>query len=108
MNRLGIVPYASHSSDKTFDDLLRLSKAPIILSHSGCKAIYDHPRNIDDDRLRALAAKGGVTQINSFGSYLRAAAPNPERQKAMRALFPSMRAEELGRASRRDRAGPYG
>src|SRR3546814_9919197 len=50
MNRIGIVPEASHSSDKTFDDLLRLSKAPNILSQSGCKAIYDHTRNIDEDR----------------------------------------------------------
>jgi len=100
MNRLGIVPDASHSSDKVFDDLLRLSKAPIVLSHSGCKAIYDHPRNIDDDRLRALAAKGGVIQINSFGSYLRELRPNPERQKAMRALFASMREEGMTAAER--------
>jgi membrane dipeptidase len=86
-NRLGLVLDASHSSDAVFDDLLALSKTPIILSHSGCKAVYDHPRNIDDDRLRALAAKGGVIQINAFGSYLRAARPNPERQRAQRELF---------------------
>lgn len=90
-NRLGIVPDGSHSSDKVLDDLLRLSKTPIILSHSGCKAIYDHPRNIDDDRLRALAAKGGVIQIAAFPSYLRASKPNPERQKALMGLFASLR-----------------
>jgi len=100
MNRLGIVPDASHSSDKVLDDLLRLSKAPIILSHSGCKAVYDHPRNVDDERLRALAAKGGVIQINAFGSYLRATKPNPERQKAMRALFASIREEGMTKAQR--------
>jgi membrane dipeptidase len=86
-NRLGIVADASHSSDAVLDDLLALSKAPIILSHSGCRAVFDHPRNVDDARLRALAAKGGVIQINSYGSYLRAAKPNPQRQQALRALF---------------------
>lgn len=91
MNRLGIVPDASHSSDQVLDDLLALSTTPVLLSHSGCKAVYDHPRNIDDDHLKALAAKGGVIQMNAFGSYLRAIKPNPERQKAMMALFGEMR-----------------
>lgn len=91
MNRLGIVPDASHSSDQVLDDLLVLSTTPVLLTHSGCKAIYDHPRNIDDDRLKALAAKGGVIQMNAYGAYLKAAKPNPERQKAMGALFASMR-----------------
>jgi membrane dipeptidase len=95
LNRLGIVPDASHSSDKVLDDLLRLSKTPILLSHSGCKAIYDHPRNIDDDRLRALAANGGVIQMNAYGSYLRAIKPNPERQKALRDLYASFRGGEM-------------
>tara|TARA_R110000868_G_scaffold75144_6_gene216969 strand:- start:2100 stop:3308 length:1209 start_codon:yes stop_codon:yes gene_type:complete len=91
MNRLGIVPDASHSSDQVLDDLLALSTTPVLLTHSGCKAVYDHPRNIDDDRLKALAAKGGVIQMNAYGAYLKAAKPNPERQKAMGALFASMR-----------------
>lgn len=100
MNRLGIVPDASHSSDKALDDLLRLSKAPIILSHSGCKAVYDHPRNIDDDRLRALAAKGGVIQMNAYGGYLRAIKPNPERQKALGAVFGAVREGKMSKAAR--------
>ena len=91
MNRLGIVPDASHSSDQVLDDLLALSTTPVLLTHSGCKAVYDHPRNIDDDRLKALAAKGGVIQMNAYGAYLKAAKPNPDRQKAMGALFASMR-----------------
>lgn len=86
-NRLGIVPDASHSSDGVLDDLIRLSTTPVLLSHSGCKAIYDNPRNVDDGRLRALAAKGGVIQMNAFGSYLRASKPNPERQKALKTLL---------------------
>lgn len=91
MNRLGIVPDASHSSDQVLDDLLALSKSPVLLTHSGCKAVYDHPRNIDDDRLRALAAKGGVIQMNAYGAYLKASKPNPNRQKALMALYSQMR-----------------
>lgn len=85
-NRLGIMLDASHSSDAVLDDMLKLSKAPIILSHSGCKAVYDHPRNIDDERLRKLAAAGGVIQINGFGHYLKKLVRNPERDTALRAL----------------------
>ncbi|NJC34897.1 membrane dipeptidase [Sphingomonas jejuensis] len=66
MNRLGMIVDGSHSSDAAFDQMLALSTTPIILSHSGPKAIYDHPRNIDDARIRALAAKGGVIQANAL------------------------------------------
>jgi membrane dipeptidase len=86
-NRLGIVIDASHASDGSFDDMLAQSSAPIILSHSGVDAVYDHPRNIDDARLKALAAKGGVIQMNSLGAYLVALPPAPaERAKAVQAL----------------------
>ncbi len=100
MNRLGMVADASHSSDAVLDDLLRLSKTPVLLSHSGCRAVYDNPRNVDDAHLKMLAAKGGVIQINSFGSYLRASAPNPARQKAMAALFAKVRETGLTAAER--------
>ena len=85
-NRLGIIVDASHSSDLVLDQMLAQSRAPVILSHSGCKAIYDHPRNVDDARLLALAAKGGVIQINAYGGYLAAEVPNPERDAALKAL----------------------
>jgi membrane dipeptidase len=65
MNRLGMVIDGSHASDEVFDQMLALSKTPIILSHSGCKAVFDHPRNLDDARIARLAAAGGVIQINS-------------------------------------------
>ena len=91
MNQFGIVPDGSHSSDQVLDDLLTLSKSPVLLTHSGCKSIYDHPRNIDDDHLRALAAQGGVIQMNAYGAYLRASKSNPDRQKAMAALMGQMR-----------------
>lgn len=66
MNRLGIVIDASHSSDAAFDQLLELSKYPIILSHSSLRSAYDHPRNLDDARLKALAAKGGAMCISTI------------------------------------------
>jgi membrane dipeptidase len=65
MNRLGMIVDGSHSSDAVFDQMLELSRAPIVLSHSGPKAIFDHPRNIDDARMRRLARAGGVMFINS-------------------------------------------
>lgn len=116
MNRLGIVPDASHSSDQVLDDLLALSTTPIILTHSGCKAVYNHPRNIDDDHLKALAAKGGVIQMNAYGAYLRKSQPNPQRQEALKALFgqlrddaklsPEKRAELLAKRQEIDRLYP--
>jgi membrane dipeptidase len=66
MNRLGIIIDASHSSDATFDDMLRLSRVPIVLSHSGPKAIFEHRRNLDDARMRRLAEAGGVMFMNSI------------------------------------------
>lgn len=66
MNRLGIVIDASHSSDAAFDQLLALSKYPIILSHSSLRSTYDHPRNLDEARLKALAAKGGAMCISTI------------------------------------------
>jgi membrane dipeptidase len=66
MNRLGIIIDGSHSSDATFDQLLALSRVPIVLSHSGPRAINAHPRNIDDERMRRLARAGGVMFMNSI------------------------------------------
>ncbi|MDB6114964.1 MAG: Membrane dipeptidase [Lacunisphaera sp.] len=65
-NRLGVVLDASHASDAALRDLLGVSQRPVILSHSGCRAVCDHPRNIGDDLLRAVAAQGGVIQINAL------------------------------------------
>jgi membrane dipeptidase len=85
-NRLGMILDASHSSDDVFDQMLAQSTTPIILSHSGCRAVFDHPRNIDDERLKRLAASGGVIQINAYSDYLMKAPANPERDAAFRAL----------------------
>lgn len=60
MNRLGMVIDASHASDAAFDDMMALSRTPLLLSHSGSRAMSDQPRNLDDARLRKLAASGGA------------------------------------------------
>jgi membrane dipeptidase len=64
MNRQGIMVDISHVSDKTFYDTLEVSKAPLIASHSSCRMLCNHPRDMSDDMIKALAAKGGVIQIN--------------------------------------------
>lgn len=86
-NRLGMVLDASHASDDVFDQLIELSQTPIILSHSGCKAVFDHPRNLDDERLKTLASHGGVIQMNTLSDYLIATPKNPARKEAMQKLF---------------------
>jgi membrane dipeptidase len=82
-NRLGMVLDGSHAADSTVDDMIALSTTPLILTHTGVKAVYDHPRNISDDLLRKIAGDGGVIQINAYGGYLEALSPTPERQAAL-------------------------
>src|SRR5438477_582925 len=71
MNRQGIMVDISHVSDKTFYDALEISKAPLIASHSSCRALCNHPRDMTDDMIKALAAKGGVIQINYEKSFIK-------------------------------------
>jgi membrane dipeptidase len=70
LNRLGVMVDISHVADKTFYDALEITKAPVIASHSSCRAIANHPRNMTDDMLRALAKNGGVVMINYEVSFL--------------------------------------
>jgi membrane dipeptidase len=70
MNKLGVMVDISHVSDKTFWDALEVSTAPMIASHSSFRAICDAPRNMTDDMIKALAAKGGVIQINYHIGFL--------------------------------------
>jgi membrane dipeptidase len=70
MNRQGMLVDISHVGDKTFYDALEVSKAPMIASHSSCRALCNHPRNMTDDMIKALAAKGGVIQINYERSFI--------------------------------------
>ncbi|MFZ0582751.1 MAG: dipeptidase [Candidatus Acidiferrales bacterium] len=70
MNRLGMMVDVSHVSDKTFYDVLATSSAPVIASHSSCRALCNAPRNMTDEMIKALAAKGGVIQINYHVGFL--------------------------------------
>lgn len=85
-NRLGMIVDISHASDKSFDDVIAASRAPIIASHSSARAVCDNPRNLTDDQLRALAKNGGVIQICFLGAYVKAIPPSPEREKALKEL----------------------
>ncbi|NRA01799.1 MAG: membrane dipeptidase [Myxococcales bacterium] len=70
MNRLGMMVDVSHVSDDTFWDVLEVSEAPPLASHSSARAIADHPRNMSDDMLRALGDRGGVIMINFYSGYI--------------------------------------
>jgi membrane dipeptidase len=75
MNRLGMMIDVSHIAVQSFWDLVEASEAPLIASHSGCRALNDHPRNLHDDQLQALAAGGGVVQLVALDIFLKATAP---------------------------------
>ncbi|PYR17288.1 MAG: membrane dipeptidase [Acidobacteria bacterium] len=70
LNRLGMMVDISHVADKTFYDALAVTDAPVIASHSSCRAIANHPRNMTDEMLRALAKNGGVVMINYHAGFL--------------------------------------
>lgn len=71
MNRLGMMVDLSHAAESTFWDVLELSQKPVVCSHSSCRALCDHPRNLTDEQMRALAAKGGVMQVTIYNGFLR-------------------------------------
>jgi membrane dipeptidase len=70
LNRLGVMVDVSHVADPTFWDALEVSRAPLLASHSSCRAISGHPRNMTDEMIKAMAARGGVVQINFLDAYL--------------------------------------
>ena len=70
MNRLGLMVDLSHAGEKSFYDALDISQAPIVCSHSSCRALCDHPRNLTDEQMRRLAAKGGVMQVTLYHGFL--------------------------------------
>jgi len=86
MNKLGMIVDVSHISDKAFYDVLEVSEAPVIASHSCARAICDSPRNLTDDMLKKLAENGGVIQVCFVSSFIKPSDPYPERDSAMQAL----------------------
>src|SRR5690606_8188580 len=92
-NRLGIMLDISHPSKQTMMQLVELSSAPLMASHSGVRAICDHSRNLDDEQLQALAKNGGVVQLVAFNSYVKCdpkvdEARTAQRDSAMTELRP--------------------
>lgn len=71
MNRVGMMVDISHAGERSFYDALEISSLPIVASHSSARALCDHPRNLTDEQLKALAAKGGVVQVCLYGGFLR-------------------------------------
>ena len=71
MNRQGMMVDLSHAAEKSFYDAIEISKHPIVCSHSNCRALCDHPRNLTDDQLRTLAKHGGVAHITLYNGFLR-------------------------------------
>ena len=70
MNRLGLMVDLSHAAESSFYDALDISQTPIVCSHSSCRALCDHPRNLTDEQMRRLAAKGGVMQVTLYNGFL--------------------------------------
>ena len=83
MNRVGMMVDLSHASERSFYDALAISKLPIVCSHSSARALCDHPRNLSDEQLQALAQQGGVAQVTLYPGFLRSDA---ERASVMDAL----------------------
>jgi membrane dipeptidase len=92
MNRLGMIIDVSHLSDEAFYDVLQASKAPVIASHSSCRALCENPRNLNDDMLQALKKNGGVIQICLLSEYLKQPEPNPEFDRLEKELRQRMKA----------------
>ena len=86
MNRIGMMVDVSHVSDETIDDVLETSRAPVFASHSSCRALCDIPRNLTDDQMKRIAAKGGVVMINVSSYFVDpdvVAAMKTEREKIL-------------------------
>jgi membrane dipeptidase len=86
MNHIGMMIDVSHISDKAFYDVLKLSVAPVIASHSSCRALCESPRNLTDDMLLALKGNGGVVQICILSDYIKTPDPNPELEEKLKEL----------------------
>jgi membrane dipeptidase len=99
MNRLGMMVDISHVSDSTFYQVIRLTKAPVIASHSSCRAIADVPRNMTDDMIRTLAKNGGVIHINFVPAFVKK--PSQEYELAIRPMLLNSRKPELTKEDRK-------
>ncbi len=103
MNRMGMMVDISHVSDKTFYDAIAATKAPVIASHSSSRELTNHPRNMTDDMLRAVAKNGGVVQVNFFNAFI-----DENFRKAFEAQVQRARCRSSRVHQRAQRCGPAG
>jgi membrane dipeptidase len=94
MNRLGMMVDISHVSDGTMDDVLRISEAPVIFSHSSARALADHRRNVPDSILTRLAKNGGVVMVNIYPGFINATAAKQaanvlDKEREFKAMYPN-------------------
>ncbi len=104
MNRLGMLVDVSHISDKSLEDVFKISRSPVIASHSCAKAVCDHPRNLSDELLLKLKENGGVIQMCILSAYVKKPKPNPVRDSLKNAVrkkyrnFENLTKEEMNAA----------
>ena len=91
MNRLGIMVDVSHGSDAVFYDAIKISKAPIIATHSNARSVTNHKRNMTDDMLKLIAKNGGVVQLTMLSNYLRDPVPNITAEKLKKELLSNIK-----------------
>ena len=103
MNRLGMLVDVSHVSDETFWDVIEVTRAPVIASHSSARALVDVPRNLSDEMLRAVGENGGVVMVNFGGSFIDPAQGRPRKGRARHPPPPRALARPDGSTARSDR-----
>lgn len=86
MNEIGMMVDVSHISDESFFDVVKVSKAPVIASHSSCRCLCSRSRNMTDEMLQSLKANGGVIQICILSNYIKTAEPDPELEAKLKEL----------------------
>lgn len=86
MDEMGMIVDVSHASDGTFWDILKYGKRPVVASHSNCRAVCGHPRNLTDEMIQCLADRGGVSGLNFYGAFLESGKPAAQTDSRVEAM----------------------